>query len=86
MYNDYLSTKRLRCKVKMCQVFYSMYVHVYAYIYYIKRMRDVRSYLSHRSLPNANKKSMKKKPRMNKNIHACQNYLSCRYTVHAKLT
>lgn len=29
---------------------------------------------------------MKKKPRMNKNIHACQNYLSCRYTVHAKLT
>lgn len=78
------------CNVKMCQVVKSstlcIYTYIYAYIYYIKRMRDVRSYLFHRSLPNANKKSMKKKPRMNKNIHACQIYLSCRYTVHAKLT
>lgn len=32
-------------------------------------MRDVRSYLSHRSLPNANKKSMKKKPDEKTSMH-----------------
>lgn len=76
MYNDYLSTKRLMCNVKMCQVVKSstlcIYTYIYAYIYYIKRMRDVRSYLFHRSLLNANKKSLKKK-RMKK--HPCMSDL-----------
>lgn len=73
MYNDYLSTKRLMCNVKMCQVVKSstlcIYTYIYAYIYYIKRMRDVRSYLFHRSLPNANKKSLKKKTDEKTSMH-----------------
>lgn len=73
MYNDYLSTKRLMCNVKMCQVVKSSTLYIYMYMHtYIKRMRDVRSYLFHRSLPNANKKSLKKK-RMKK--HPCMSDL-----------
>lgn len=82
MYNDYLTTKRLMCNVKMCQVVKSstlcIYTYIYAYIYYIKRMRDVRSYLFHRSLPNANKKSLKKK-RMKK--HPCMSEIRITYPV-----
>lgn len=64
MYNDYLSTKRLMCNVKMCQVVKSSTLCICIHILYQKDEWDVRkhSYLSHRSLPNANKKSMKKNP------------------------